>query len=442
VSPVPAAPNRLHPLTPLVSAGRVAGPLLIIGLTGASRLYLLVVVAGSVFGLLAEVVRWRVTSWRFEGETLDIDTGLLRRDVRRLPVGQIQAVDVVRPLLARMFGLAELRIRLAGAGRSSGRLAFLLESDALALRARLLAAHHGLPVATAEPAERPLVRVGTGRILASIVLNGWVAVLFALLLGLVGLVELAGAAGAGVAGAGGGLGAGAGAGAGSVLLSVGALAWRRVNHEYGFTVADAPDGLRLRAGLLETTAETIPSGRVQALRLIEPLLWRPFGWCRLEADLAGSAAGSRRSLTPRSISRAMLPVGSKRDAWMLVHHLFGDRQPAINRPPMRALGKTPLSFHFLAAGYHDSLAVACTGRLRRVTSLVPLDKVQSIRWVQGPVQRRLRLASIHLDSAGRAAHTTFRDRDREEADAMLADLVGLCRTARGASSRMRPGAAR
>ncbi len=51
---------------------------------------------------------------------------------------RIQAVDIVRPLLARMLGLSELRIRLAGSGSSDGRLAFLSDTQANELRFVLL----------------------------------------------------------------------------------------------------------------------------------------------------------------------------------------------------------------------------------------------------------------------------------------------------------------
>ena len=71
------------------------------------------------------------------------------------------------------------------------------------------------------------------------------------------------------------------------VLSLAPLVWRRVSAEYGFTVAQAPDGIRIRRGLLGTVAETVPRRRVQAVRMIEPVLWRPLGWCRLEIDVAG-----------------------------------------------------------------------------------------------------------------------------------------------------------
>jgi putative membrane protein len=74
--------------------------------------------------------------------------------------------------------------------------------------------------------------------------------------------------------------------------------------------------------------------------------------------------------------------------------------------------------------------VTTTGRIRRVTAWVPLAKVQSFRRVQGPVQRRLGLASVHLDTAGRSVHANLRDRDVHEADGVLASLVALGRAAR------------
>ena len=68
--------------------------------------------------------------------------------------------------------------------------------------------------------------------------------------------------------------------------------------------------------------------------------------------------------------------------------------------------------------------------MARITDWVPLAKVQSLRWVQGPLQRRLRLASVHVDTAGRAVHATLRDRDAAEAAAALAELTDLAREAR------------
>ncbi|MDQ6773761.1 MAG: PH domain-containing protein, partial [Candidatus Dormibacteraeota bacterium] len=82
-----------------------------------------------------------------------------------------------------------------------------------------------------------------------------------------------------------------------------------------------------------------------------------------------------------------------------------------------------------------------TGRVARVTSWVPLTKVQSLRHVQGPIQRRLRLATIYLDTAGRNMQAAIRDRDADDAGRILAELTGLARTARQAAGRPSASAA-
>src|SRR5439155_3681591 len=104
--------QRLHPLSPLVSAGRVliaivilAAPSIAAGRGVWDSLVQLVLVL--VLALLG-VVTWLVTRWRVEDDDLRIETGLIRRSSLRFPLRQLQAIDIVRPGLARLFGLSEL----------------------------------------------------------------------------------------------------------------------------------------------------------------------------------------------------------------------------------------------------------------------------------------------------------------------------------------------
>ena len=92
--------------------------------------------------------------------------------------------------------------------------------------------------------------------------------------------------------------------------------------------------------------------------------------------------------------------------------------------------KAPLSFHFLSAGHDGAHAVCVTGRLNRATTWVPLEKSQSIRRVQGPLQRPLGLATVHVDVAGKRTRAEFRDREVAEADRLVAELTALSRAAR------------
>ena len=421
--------RRLHPLSPLVRSGR--GLVAVLALAGLSTSGVVGSGTGTrwydlalpVLIAAAALVNWLVTRWKVDGATLRIETGLLRRDSRQLPIARIQAVDLLRPFFARMLGLAEIRVRLAGSGDADGRLAYLTEAAAFALRARLLAAHHGMDPATPEPAESVVTSVGTGRLVGSALISA------------VPLAVVAVAVGAAiVAVTPGGLLA-VGAPLAWWLIICGSIVWRRVSTQYAFTVAVSPDGVRIRRGLLGTVAETIPVPRIQAMRMIEPLLWRPLHWCRLEVDVAGGL-GHDHPEGFGAVRKALLPVGTQDEARRLLEVALPATGgwPALTKPPRRARWKVPLSYHFLAAGHDGTLAVAVTGRVRRETTLVPLAKTQSVRLVQGPLQRWLGLATVHLDAAGKRVRAEFRERQQEQARSLVGELAALSRSARRQAS--------
>ena len=417
--------HRLHPLSPAVRAGRVLSAFVAVFLPtflGGSQSGWDAAIHGLVLAFLIGlgVVSWLVTRWRVEGNDLRIETGLVRRSSMRYPLAQVQAIDTVRPGLARVFGLAELRLRMGGTG-GSARLAYLPVSYANTLRARLLALSTGMHEDTPEPEDEVLVTVPVGRTLASLALT----MPALLLIAYVGTLVVAAATGASATGAIAGY-------ASPILIGDTVALWRRFNRAYRATVARAPEGLRVRAGLVETSAETIPRGRVQAVRVLEPLLWRPFGWCRLDVDVAGQIGdrgGERRS--ERQL-RAVLPVGSRAEVLQLLELLVPGAPEPVRKPPRRAKWKSPLRYRRLSFGFDESYAVATSGRLARVESWVPLTKVQSLRRVEGPVQRRLKLATIYIDTAGKRFGAALRDLDSEESFGDLQRVTQLARVARRA----------
>jgi putative membrane protein len=381
-----------------------------------------VLVVLAVCMLAVWTVKYLMTRWALDGPTLRIESGLLKRDARQLPLARIQAVDVVRPFMARTVGLAELKIRLAGSARAGGRLAYLSDAVAVDLRARLLAGHHGLDMATPEPPERPMAAVETGQLVASVVLSQVPAIAVALLVLIAVVVVVTPAVAAAAAGT-----------FAVYIVSFARVTWRRVAEEYGFSVGLAPDGIRVRRGLFSTVSETVPFARVQAVRKIEPVLWRLLGWCRLEVDVAGSP-GKEQGTRSGRVTKSLLPVGSRQLADGLFTSLLGLRQFQLERPPARAWWKAPLSYHFLAAGCDGAVVASSTGRLQKVTVWVPLEKVQSVRRVEGPLQRALRLATVHVDVAGRRVRAELRDRDVAEADRFFDQLVDQSRAARRRAS--------
>ena len=424
--------QKLHPLTPIVAGGRIGVVLLLILAEDSARggrNLTSVVIEAALLGIVMVMglVKWLVTRWALDGSTLRIETGLFRRDARQLPLSRIQAVDVVRPFLARVFGLAELRVRLAGSGRSNGRLAYLAEPVAADLRARLLAGHHGLDLATPEPAERPVATVPVNQLVIAAVLTPASFLAALLVAAIIALPEISRAAAAATVGF-------------FVVYLIGFARqiWRRIVDQYGFAVGVAPDGIRVRRGLFSTVSETIPYARVQAVRKVEPLLWRPLKWCRLEVDLAGSA-GQEQGARSARMTKSLFPVGQVDAADQLSASLLGLRQFPLTRPPERAFWKAPLSYHFLASGSDGSVAAASTGRFRKVTTWVPLEKVQSVRRVQGPLQRTFNLASVYLDAAGRRVRAELRDREVQEADRLFEKLVLESRAARRRASSQSRG---
>jgi putative membrane protein len=382
-------------------------------------------------------ISWLVTRWQISDGVLRVETGLLRRDSRRFPLSQIQAVDVVQTGLARVLGLAELHLRVAGGDSArGGRLACLRLPDAEQLRKDLLALAAS---AAARPArdgevqdgkvqdsdaaagatadgERLLFRVRPVRLPAAILLSrpGAVAVLVAAATGLTVILSGHTSTIAPFL---------------PIVLGVAVNLWRQLNGEYGTTVTAARDGIRLRSGLIQTTAETIRPGRIQAVRLVEPVIWRAFGWCRLEVDVAG-ARQRRENHAEGQRLRAVIPVGSRAEADQMLAELLGTPPQPSLRPPVAARWKAPLTYHFLAWNSDERYVVAARGRVSRQTTWVPLEKVQSVRWVQGPGQRRLGLATVYLDVAGKRVSARIEDRGAAEAVEILGRLPDLTRAAR------------
>jgi putative membrane protein len=419
--------QRLHPLTPLLRGWRIL--LVLVAAFGQQSLrqeegfdpvYLgLGVLAATLVGVVLSFVAWRQTRFRLTATELQIDSGVLQRRSRRVPLARLQAVDVVRPVVARVLGLAELRLEVVGGGKTEAPLAFLTENDALALRRRLLAAAAGRAQSDVPDAhEGVLVSVPTGALLGSVLLGPPLAVTVGLVAVLVTVALV---------------NAGAVLPVAFALLPAYAgyvvLIGRRVLEEYGFTVAEAPDGLRLRHGLLDTRSQTIPDGRVQSVRLLEPLLWRPLGWVRVEVDVAGYSAGHGEQQTT---TNALLPVAPRALAHALVGRVLGGGLPVAAAPvPARARWRAPLSTPRLRAGLDDRHLVTTHGVLTTTTDVVPLAKVQSVRLTSGPWQRRLGLATLHADTAGRrlpgaAAH----HRDAQECRHLLVEVALRARRAR------------
>ncbi|MEV7519546.1 PH domain-containing protein [Streptomyces sp. NPDC091371] len=371
----------------------------------------LVLVFGA-YGFLS----WWFTHYAITDTELRIRSGLIFRRTAHIRLDRIQAVDVTRPLLARVAGVATLRLDVIGT-EAKDELSFLGEREAVALRAELLARAAGFApeeaVSLGQAPERELLRVGPRDLALSMVLSlGSLAVLAAGLLAPVLVWWFSRSPWVALV----------------VLLPVFGALWKgsggRFLTEYDWTVAESPDGLRLDHGLLDRAHETVPPGRVQSVRIVEPLLWRRRGWVRVELAVAGSKNG------------LLVPVASRAAAHAVIARVLPGADLAAlsftGSPRAGARWVVPVWWKGYALAVSPEVFATRHGRLCRRTEIVPHAKVQSVRLTQGPWERARGLADVHVDT-GANGTVTARLRPAAEASGLLHAQAERSRTSRASA---------
>jgi putative membrane protein len=426
--------RRLHPLSPVVRFGRVLIGVIVVAVPSIAEqpafhhqddgfpISVIIYAGLLLLGGLGGFISWLVTRWRIAEGNLQIETGFIRRQSLRIPLARIQAVDVISPLSGRFLGLAEVRVVSAGRGAEHGRLAYLTAAQAPVVRARLLALAHGLEVGTPEPPSLPLLHVQNGLLLPALLMRSQVLAPILIAIAAVAAIAAAPLVGVGALGS-----------AVSVLVISGLGVARAFNEDFDFAISEAGDGVRLDRGLLQRRHETIPYGRIQAVRVVEPFFWRVFGWARLEVDVARQSVSREADRDAQQVARTLIPVASRDQALWLLARVMPDAHPnppPNAGPPSRARLKAPLSFHFLAAWFGQRYMYARTGRLQKSTIIVPLVKVQSVRLKSGPLQRAFHVATVDVDTAGRRWQASARCRDEAEALEMVRHVSERARLSR------------
>ena len=422
---------RLHPLTPFVKGWGyfVVAAVALVNNEGLrsnlelAGIGLAVVLVG---GILLGALSWWFTKWQLTSDAIRVDSGFLFRRTRIIRFDRIQAIDVAQPFVARLFGMAELRMDVAGGGKSDGKLSYFRYEEAQQLRTILLVRAKGEKAAEqqefaqqAEAAAPPLLVVPTSRLLGATLLSStvlgsagalvWLIVATMWLDFHVGLFAAL-----------------------PLLFGVVQPIWKQVVGNHGFTLSESGHGLRTKRGLFDVQRQTVPPGRVQGLLITEPLIWRLIGWARVELDIAGVAGNKDEGEDDREGAQ-LLPVGDRAEvAGVLARVLPGldlARIP-MHVAPERAKWLRPIGWRYLAYGVDDQVMVTTRGWVSRRTSIVLHHKTQSVRLEQGPLQRRLGLANVHVDTPLGPTDAIALHRDHLEAAALLAAQADRAREAR------------
>lgn len=389
--------RRTHPITPLIHGVTAIpiGVIVVIGFgAGAVEQFGIGGIALALIGAIViclmvagfSYLGWRNRWYWFDDDgDFRIDSGVITKQERRLQLSRLQAVDVAQPLFARLFSMAELTIEVAGSGDSRQKLQFLTLTEARALRAEILARAAGLRQDTVEAPEVVIATVPPKDLAVSLLLSSTTALLLlltALILAVTFLTE--GAVGLVIA------------------LFTGGIPLFVVLAEFlkyfNFTVSDSPDGLRLKFGLAKTESRTVPPGRVQAIEIVEPFLWRRWGWVRLRVNIAGVGAEDSSGNKEETV---LIPVADPDVAHMLIARVLPGVEvsslPWHSAPP-RSRRRSPIQWANLAVAWTDRVFAARSGRITRHIAVIPHARSQSVRYTQGPWERPLGLASVHVDS--------------------------------------------
>jgi putative membrane protein len=459
-----AAPRKLHVAAAVASSlsalRGLALPLVAVVFLGSSTggfgQALIGVGLGAVFSLGAGIVSWNATSYQLSDGSLRFRHGAFSPDDTLIPVARIQAIDTVQGPIQRLFGVVELHVQTPGGGAHGEIVLRAVEPrDARALRAAL-----GHPEPAAPSARR---RLGPrGLVLAALtgpqfgVVLPVVGAAFAgaqdlfgntvgeSLLQRVATVPQALRAAAIILAA---------TLVVSFLASVVAFA--------GFEVERDGDRLRIRRGLLQRRAASVPVARVDGVSIVEGLLRAPFGLATVRLETAGYRA-------EQAAAKTLFPLVRTRDIPALLAELLPGlddgavRETArLERPPTRALrryllpptlaGATVGAVVAVAAGPAEwwwpavllGAAGALDGRLNyraagvrlepdrvilrsrrgtaRVTVLARRGRLQELGVRRNPLQRRARLASFEI-ALGSGRRGRVRHLEAASADAALAAL--------------------
>ena len=221
--------------------------------------------------------------------------------------------------------------------------------------------------------------------------------------------------------------------------------WARFDGAANFKITPSGQGgVTLRYGFTGTHTQNVMVERIQALAVEQSILWRAFGWYRIKMTIAGIGIeqNDNQKLVTRNVA---LPVGNKQETLMVLRLLLpaldeaqaqvlldtADGSLKSQKPQVPAMIVTPSSARWMdlltwkrngvtTVGYTAGSVQATTridsdaarssvgehtrgdlllirgGYFIRTLSIVPVSRVLSVSWGQGPLQRAFGCASVHF----------------------------------------------
>ena len=350
---------------------------------------------------------WRRMGYRLGAEELSLRRGLLSVQLRTARYDRTQAVDVVEPVIARLFRLAAVRVETAGGQSSVIEIAYLKKADAEALRDDILARVHGAPISQTEtPAEEsaaelaeepalvPEIPIARSLIAATLRTSTLFLAGF-LILVVVTRLPLSTA----------------------LPILVGALpnAWNVLDSSWRYTTHTDGEVLNITYGLADRRRQSIRLDRIHAVQITQPFLWRPLGWYEVRVSVAGYGASASGKA---SGSTRILPVGTLAQARQF---LPADAAPTY-ASPARAKWVSPLDYRQQTVALTGDYVIVRNGRLNRRVKAIHTSHIQELTYRRGPISQALGLATVDLDLVQGPVRMAARNLTLADATALLARL--------------------
>ena len=471
------AERRLHPGTLLIRFVKqvpeyVVGAPAIIALASDAGVWriLLIALAGAALALLATILVWLRFRYGVGEHEIVIESGVLHRQRRVIPFDRIQDIDIEQRLLARLLGLAKVRIETGGAAKDEGSLNAVTLAEAHHLR-EVIRRRSERPAAVAEEgqnavAEPVLFHMEMPRLLLAGLFNfslfylaviagafqyfeplldrfledprRWIepgrarAAQFGFYLTLLAILII-------------------------LLLGVITGLLRTIARDYRFHLSRSAGGLRRRRGLFTLSEVLIPIDRVQLALVQTGWLRRGLGWHSLDFQTLNADAQksghqdaapfarieeivpilAEAGITALPPEEAYVRVSRRTIARRYLSHLAPLFLAALVASifwPIAILSLAPLT---LLAGaivllwqrhryaLTDDAIYIREGLFRPRLWIMPFAKAQAISVRRSLLQRRFGLASVEIDTAGASAFNfpAVRDLDRGGAEALAARLL-------------------
>lgn len=454
-------PHRLHPAAIVIRFGTLfvasiksmAVPLVAVLFSGgkssshfmALGIGLIAVLIGSI-SLVGPILHFFSTTFYIEGDALVISSGFVWRKRRTIPLARIQNVNVERTLWHRILGAAAVKVETAAGRHTEGDLTALSLDDANKLQAVLLQRGAAQEVLASEQKPTPLYELSPRQVLLAGALGnralyivasifavfqhegaqrlfrpfmdhmsslGPVAAILAGTLSVIALVVI------------------------GWLVSIAISATRF----YGFRIEKHERGLLLTHGLVTQFRTVVPVGRIQDVRIVEPILFRLLGYCEIYADTAGSfdkkdlaSANKICPILPEDqvsrVGKLLLPEFAFENlAWTQVSPKTVPRHAVRNFVAYAIFIGVPVAlwlkwnalwfaiplaifswllgvayYRYVGFAFNQDILVSRSGVFRKQAVVIPFDRIQHYTINASFFQRLMGLATVTAITASSAGH--------------------------------------